>query len=223
VNSKLFQPFSACAQHARNRFVFGPILWSAGIAILLSLAFPIVSSGASCTISGLVFVDSNSDGVFQNGDLGVRGNLIQLFNQNDEVVAQTYTNSTGQYYFYGLASGSYTVRNTIICYAGGAALDGQILSANGNLVSTDIGDPNSALYQISNITLAEGQQAINYNFGDSEYPIQIYSKYLLIDEPSYQIQPGKITPVPEPAFFAQLLTAAGTACGWILWRRRRAA
>jgi hypothetical protein len=191
---------------------------------MLLLAFPIVSQGASCSISGLVFVDTNGDGAFQNGDLGVRGNLIQLFNENDEFVAQMLTNSTGQYSFVFdyRPNGTYTVKNTIICYAGGTAIDGQILDPLGNLVSSNVGDANSALYQISKIKLEDGQKAINYNFGDNEYPIQIYSKYLLVDETSHRIQPGKITPVPEPALIAQLLTAAGMALGWIAWRRRRA-
>jgi hypothetical protein len=77
------------------------------------------------------------------------------------------------------------------------------------------------LDQISNISLQAGYRAINFNFGNDQYPLQLYSKYLLVGNASHQIQPAIVTPVPEPALIVHLLAMAGMACGWAFSRRRQ--
>ena len=221
MNSKLFRPFSACARHARNRFAFGHLIWPLGMAIMLSLAFPIVSQGASlASLSGTVFVDRDLSGVFKTDDWGVRSALIQLLDQYNQLI-EVYTDSQGRYSFTDLASGIYTVLDTTPSSRGNTAIVGEILDAGGNLVTSGLGKPNSALVEISNINLTAGSTAQNYNFGNDQYPLQLYSKSLLVGNSSHQIQPAVVTPVPEPALVVHFLAMAGMACGWAGWRRRQ--
>jgi hypothetical protein len=185
------------------------------MAIMLSLAIPINSEGAAfSSISGIVYVDLSGDGTFQTGDWGVRNALLELYNQNNQLAGETRTNVYGQYSFADLPSGTYTLMNTTPSSAGNTANIGQIMDASNNVLVTGLGTPNSALVQISNIVLDAGYQAQNYNFGNDQYPIQLYSKYMLTNG-------NQIQPVPEPALFMQLLTVAGTIGGWLFFRRLR--
>jgi hypothetical protein len=218
VNSKLFRPLSACAKHARIRCVIGCLFWPLGMAILLLVTFPVFSQGAS--ISGTVFVDLDTDGVYKAGDWGVRGDTIQLFDQNGVFLQETSTNNQGQYFFKDLAIGNYTVKNLIPSLLGNSAIVGQMLNASNALVPGTFGTPNSALVQISDIALKEGFQAINYNFGNDQYPMQLYSKYMLVSDVNHEVQPAIVTPpVPEPTLTIQLLAIFGMISGWALYRR----
>jgi hypothetical protein len=183
------------------------------MAILLSLAFPVFSQGA--TLSGTVFVDINSDGKVDTTDWGVRSDPIQLFDLNGQLLKEVLTNEFGQYFFGDLAAGTYTVKNTIPCYLGNVAYVGQTLNAS-NVLQPSNGTPNSSLVQISNIVLNLDYKGINYNFGNDEYPMKLYSKIMLIADNDYQVQT-----VPEPATIVGLLTMALTGCGWAFFRRRR--
>jgi hypothetical protein len=191
---------------------------------MLSLAVPHESQGAQyASLSGTVYVDLNTDGVFQQGDWGVRGDLIQLFDQNDlsTPIAETYTDGKGQYTFTGLAAGTYTLKNTVPSFVGNTANIGEIYDAAGISMLGNLGAPNSALAQISEISLNEGYQAFGYNFGNDQYPLQLYSKYLLVADPNNNIKPAVVAVVPEPALAVSLLALAGMACGWAIFRRRQ--
>ena len=182
MNSKLFRPISACAGHARIRYVFGCLFWPLGMAMMLSLAFPINSQGASLAmLSGTVYVDLNRDGAFQAGDLGVRGDMILLFNQNDLTTPfeTTYTDSKGQYSFTDLEPGVYTpsgIRRP--AWLATRANLGTIY----RFVAQRLAQPpdwatSTALWRrFTNITLKAGYQGYAYNFGDDQYPMQLYSK-----------------------------------------------
>jgi hypothetical protein len=200
---------------------------------MLLLAFPIYSQGASlATLTGTVYVDLNLDGVFQTGDLGVRNDLIQIFDQNNNLVDQAFTDSQGRYSFTDLASGIYTVVNTIPSSLGNTAdlsiaqiLDttgNPVLDPNTNLPVVDNAVPNSSLVQISNIDLQNPAViAQGFNFGNDQYPMQLYSKYLLVDNPSHRVQPAIVTTVPEPALLVSILAAVVMACVWGSCRRRK--
>jgi len=102
------------------------------MAIMLSLASPNYSPAASlASLSGTVYVDRDADGVFQPGDWGVRSDSIELFDQNDQLVKQVYTDGQGRYSFTDLASGIYTVVDTIPSSLGNTANVGQIFEAGG--------------------------------------------------------------------------------------------
>jgi hypothetical protein len=188
------------------------------MATMLLLAFPIVSPGASLsTLTGTVYVDLDQDGEFDPGDWGVRNDLIQLFrsvNNEDVFVAETRTDAQGRYVFDDLADGTYTIKNTIFSALGATANVGEVLDANGQIIADDA-IANSALMEVSNITLASGSTGQMFNFGNDQYPGQLYSKYMLIADPIYQIKKGIVTTVPEPGTGVFLaLIVATMAVGW---------
>jgi hypothetical protein len=196
--------------------VLGCLFRPLGIAILLSLIFPLVSFGAD--LSGMVYFDRNADGAFAAGDLGIRFDLIQLYDHSMKLVSQTFTDEYGRYGFLGLPDGTYTIVNTHPSEAGNSANVGQMLNGQGNLLVGTFGTPNSALVQISNISLTNGNKAINYNFGNDSYPLSLYSKYFLVADNGFK--EGKPTPVPEPGTLFQLVTLACSGLGWSLYRWR---
>lgn len=51
------------------------------------------------TIGGLVYFDSNNDGIHQSNEQGIAGNTIQLYNSAGTMLATTTTDSTGHYTF----------------------------------------------------------------------------------------------------------------------------
>jgi hypothetical protein len=188
-----------------------------GIALLVSLASPNLSQGAS--LSGIVYVDLSGNGAFDSGEWGVNGALINLY-LNNTLVKQTHSDIYGQYSFENLVDGTYSVRDTVICYQGNSADLGELLDQNDVLIPGDFGTPNSAMLQISGIALQDGQQAVNYNFGNDRYPMQLYSKYMLSGDPSRSVQPA--VPTPEPSLMMSLLIISGMFGGYSLWRRRKA-
>ncbi len=194
--------------------------------MMLLLAFPIHSQGATLsTLMGTVYVDINLNGVFEEGDWGVRNDLIQLFYQPDADTApvflqQVLTDSEGRYSFTDLPNGLYTVKNTIFSSLGNTANVGQILDANGNVNPDNMSIPNSVLVQISDINLLDGSTGQGFNFGNDQYPMQLYSKYMLVADPLHQIQKAVVTTVPEPSLVVLLLTFAGAAGSWAFCRRR---
>ena len=61
------------------------------------------------TLNGEVYNDLNGDGTLQAGDPGLSGWTVQLLNTSNSVVATATTDSSGDYSFTGVISGSYTV------------------------------------------------------------------------------------------------------------------
>jgi hypothetical protein len=200
--------------------VYGFLLWPLGLALMLSFAFPHVSQGASlASLSGIVYVDLDKDGTLQDGDWGVRCALVQLYDVKNKLVQQLYTDSQGRYTFSNLESGTYTVRDATPSSRGTTPSIGQIIDGN-KLVSTDEGIPNSSLVQISNISLTAGNAAQNYNFGNEQYPGQLYSKRLLLFSTRLVPTTPDPVPVPEPVMILQLGIVGCMICGWSIWRRR---
>ena len=64
------------------------------------------------SIAGTKWDDTNSDGLHQSTELGVRGVTITL-TRNGDVVATTITATDGTYYFGNLVAGDYMVSETI--------------------------------------------------------------------------------------------------------------
>jgi hypothetical protein len=176
----------------------------------------LVSFGAD--LSGMVYLDRDLDGSFTSGDLGVRFDLIRLYDQSKKLVSETYTDAYGYYGFLGLNDGVYTLVNTHPSEAGNSANVGQMLNGQGNLTVGTFGTPNSSLVQISNINLTNGNKAVNYNFGNDSYPLSLYSKFLLVADNGPK--EGKLTPVPEPGTLIPLATLVCSGLGWTLYRRR---
>ena len=107
--------------------------------------------GAS--VSGLVHVDSNNNGVFDEGsDELLAGVTIQLLDADGSVVAETVTGESGTYTFEGLRPGEYSIRQI---QPDGLFSGAEVVGSNG-------GEANSNL--ISSIVLASGEEATGYDF-----------------------------------------------------------
>ena len=54
------------------------------------------------TISDVVFIDANADGIQDANEPGISGVTVQLTNDSDEIIATTTTDENGNYIFGGL-------------------------------------------------------------------------------------------------------------------------
>ena len=90
--------------------------WSAFIALLAAAAFlgllstPSLRAATDGAIQGRVYIDLNSDGLFDDADVPLSGKSLYI--GSGPSYADTSTDSTGQYAFGDLTAGSYTVRFT---------------------------------------------------------------------------------------------------------------
>lgn len=112
------------------------------------------------SISGQVFVDANSDNLYDSGDIPLSGIVVVLTgtdNMGNAVSLSTTTDANGDYSFTGLAPGTYQIARPAVS----GYTDKQ------SLVGTDNGLQNGVLQtdnSIAQIVLAAGDQAINYDF-----------------------------------------------------------
>jgi SdrD B-like domain len=120
------------------------------------------SSALPVSISGYVYVDSNNNGNFENGENPIGGVTITLRGIQDlcnNVNIYTTTNANGYYQFSNLVACKYTINETQPSgYNNGITTIGTV---NGIKVGTvTVND------KIENITLSTGQNSINNNFGE---------------------------------------------------------
>jgi hypothetical protein len=126
------------------------------------------------------------------------------------------------YSFADLPSGTYAVKNAAPSAAGCYSDSGMIYDVNAyEDILGNLGTDNSATATISGIKLDPGFSAYSYNFGNDEFPIQLYSKYYLIAG-SY-IPNAEVKIVPEPSVIVSLLMFAGLAGAFAIGRSRRTA
>ncbi len=120
------------------------------------------------SISGEVYNDVNGDGKLENGDTGLAGVTVTLYNSNG-VVASTTTNSSGMYSFSNLAPGTYKVVETILNNYLGTGSDVGTVGGTGDGTSV-------SATTIGSIALSSGQSGINYNFGEDQANCNISGK-----------------------------------------------
>jgi hypothetical protein len=116
------------------------------------------------SLSGFAFLDSNNNGVFDNGldsgMMGVTETLSYTDAQGTTVTQTAVTNNLGAYTFTNLLPGSYTITETRPSIANTTHEPPQVGTVNGTT------DGSVGLNQITGITLAAGQDGTNYNFGE---------------------------------------------------------
>jgi hypothetical protein len=61
-------------------------------------------------ISGTVFTEANSNGLFDSGETGIKNATVDLFDSENTVVGTTATNSNGFYIFEAFPAGNYTIQ-----------------------------------------------------------------------------------------------------------------
>lgn len=110
------------------------------------------------SISGTVHGDVNGDCVFDpsQGDVPLAGVELVLLDDSGEVIATTVTDQNGNYSFDNLKPGTYSVREiTPNGYLDGAETVGEVDGQTRGIAGDDL---------ISGITLASGEEAVNYDF-----------------------------------------------------------
>ncbi len=108
------------------------------------------------SLGGSVFHDANSNGIFDDGESGISGVQVTLLDDAGQTVATTTTDAEGGYLFDDLSPGTYTLVQTQPV----GFLDGLDVAGSAGGFAENPGD------QISNISLASGTQAVDYNFGE---------------------------------------------------------
>jgi hypothetical protein len=157
------------------------------------------------TISGSVYLDTNGNGVFDTGDLGMGGITLTLSGTNglgQSITATTTTAADGSYSFSTdsagnvLRPGTYQVTEAQPSgYLPGATNVGTVNgAADGTVVATG---------QIGSIALTSGQNGIHYNFGEVQ-PVTIAGTVYLDVNGIGVIQPG------DAGFPNVTLTLTGT-------------
>ncbi|MCE9564475.1 MAG: carboxypeptidase regulatory-like domain-containing protein [Planctomycetes bacterium] len=135
------------------------------------------------SLAGLVYVDSNDDGIHQTAEAIIPGVTVKLFDvTSGALVATTTTGADGTYKFNDLFAGKYRVVETQpTAFADGKDSVG---SVGGTLVPTDT---------IDAITLPVNTDAVEYNFG--ELIAGISGKVFLDVNKDGNLQPGE-NPIP---------------------------
>lgn len=117
------------------------------------------------SISGVVFLDQNNNGIKEVADTALAGVTIELLNSASTVVATTTTDAAGAYSFANLAPGSYSVReptqpaNT----ANGITTAGSV--GNGGTAGT-VTAPGTTPSRIAGIVLPPGTSSPGNNFAE---------------------------------------------------------
>ncbi len=110
------------------------------------------------SVKGHVWHDLNDNGVKESGEKGIAGTVIQLFDANGDMVAETVTDADGRYGFEDLYAGQYK----IVEVQPGAYIDGK--ESLGSVAGHLVGEVQNDVFSLVN--LLEGEQGDNYNFGE---------------------------------------------------------
>ncbi len=107
---------------------------------------PIINS-----LGNLVYIDTNANGQFDGLDAGIPAVTLSLIDSNQNIIATTRTDATGQYLFPGVLDDTYQL----------------IVSDTDNVLGALVqnGDPDGVLDEQTTITLAGGQSDMTLDFG----------------------------------------------------------
>ncbi len=113
--------------------------------------------GQCSNIGASVWADQNGNGLYDDGELGLPGIIIQLLDNDGNVVESTVTDETGHYYFYCVDPGQYAISmdNKSIPL-------GFVLSTHSLPMRIDL-QPNSVY------------DSANFGFSGSHYPVELSS------------------------------------------------
>jgi hypothetical protein len=182
------------------------------------------SSNPVPSITGYVYLDTNRNGILDQGDWAIVGAKVQLHNANDpNFMLSVMTDNFGRYTFdgpsanvhSGLDPATYSLEMMDPASQHGVDTKGQLLDLQTGLAvfPQDWGDTPAQDDCVNNIKLSATTRGVNYDFGEFIYPIELVSKQMLLTT-----YPGN--PVPEPGVLA-LLAGATMILGVRISRRRK--
>ncbi len=112
------------------------------------------------SISGYVYHDRSNDGSRDSGEEGISAVEVRLVDESGQIVATDTTDPSGRYEFSGLAAGHYSlVQSQPAGFLDGLDRAGQIRGQTSGRVVADSDT-------IDSIHLRQGDDGINYNFGE---------------------------------------------------------
>ena len=110
------------------------------------------------SVHGTVYHDRNNDGVQGDGEEGIEGVVIQLFDKDGNLIQEMQTDADGNYWFTDLVAGAYEIRETQPT----AFLDGQDSLGTVDGLSRGEHDENDSFC----VDLVGGDTGVNYDFGE---------------------------------------------------------
>jgi hypothetical protein len=138
-----------------------------GEAVTEFITITITETQRPGSLSGFVYADTDLNGTFDAGEIGLPNVTITLDDgTNTQVVT---TGPDGWYHFEDLAAGTYSIAETQPAgYVNATNTVGTIVAAPGIPVT---GSPGTVAGDVfSNIVLMVGESGINYNFGENLIP-----------------------------------------------------
>ncbi len=134
------------------------------------------------SVHGTVYHDFNNNGVQDDGEEGIEGVLIQLFDKDGTLVNEMRTDASGDYWFTDLVAGAYEIRETQPT----AFLDGQDSLGTVDGLSRGEHDENDSFC----VDLIGGDTGVNYDFGEL-IPAEIHGR-VFFDGPAFETEDGTL-------------------------------
>ncbi|MBL7979635.1 MAG: DUF11 domain-containing protein [Bacteroidetes Order II. Incertae sedis bacterium] len=104
-------------------------------------------------LGNLVWMDTNQDGMADNGEMGIEGVLVELYNSANTLLASTNTDANGKYVFTALDAGDYYVK---IPSNQSSALNPSALTGKTSSTAGEEADPDSDGDNNENGTIVDG-------------------------------------------------------------------
>lgn len=180
----------------------GYVMESASVTAVAPGAGTVVSVGAyqPDTISGTVFVDSNQDGVQDDGESGLPGVTVTMTDANGNTYGPITTDSNGNYSFSYLAPGTYTVNFTA---PSGYVVNGSAntLSGSVTVTSNDSETLDAPAYSATTLVTLSGTVFLDINGDDTDDtgdPTQAGVTVTLVNSSGFEV--GSMTTDTTGAF-----------------------
>ncbi len=115
---------------------------------------PAAQTPTTGLIGDAIFLDSNGNGMYDMGEPGLEGVTVRLYNSTGTtLLATTYTDQNGHYYFGGLSAATYVVK-----------VDTSTLPGSGMYLTNSV-DPDGGTANQSSVTLATAAINLTQDFG----------------------------------------------------------
>ncbi len=115
------------------------------------------------SITGLAWLDENENGVQDFNEQGLTGVLVDLYDADDVMVANTYTDMGGYYGFYGIELGSYYVVFSAPLDNNGEPLEPTLTNIGNDALDSDL-DPSTGASPTFSVAAGEMYTSIDAGF-----------------------------------------------------------